>query len=189
MMPEEELNGKSGRFDRRYAPMMMSMRFHLGLMGDEGDSDIGSISDFGETRARSTCASCGKVLPEGRKRFCLLCKPRSYPPSYKCREPIIEERCCALDGCDNMFDWSSRASGQKYCSPECGALSMKLESKRWLLFDRDGFRCNYCGASPLIDEGVRLVADHIVPLKLGGQGIMANLRAKNCFARTRAAFN
>ncbi len=48
-------------------------------------------------------------------------------------------------------------------------------SSRWLLFDRDGFRCNYCGRSPLNNTEVILIPDHIIPQSLGGQDTMANL--------------
>jgi 5-methylcytosine-specific restriction endonuclease McrA len=44
---------------------------------------------------------------------------------------------------------------------------------RFDVFNRDGFRCVYCGRSPR--ESVLLEADHVVPRSAGGPDTMANL--------------
>jgi len=43
---------------------------------------------------------------------------------------------------------------------------------RFEIFKRDGFRCTYCGATPVDSE---LHADHVVPKALGGQDTPENL--------------
>lgn len=44
--------------------------------------------------------------------------------------------------------------------------------RRWLVLERDGHRCRYCGATP---EDKQLVVDHIVPVAAGGSDEMDNL--------------
>jgi 5-methylcytosine-specific restriction endonuclease McrA len=44
---------------------------------------------------------------------------------------------------------------------------------RFAVFQRDGFRCRYCGASP--DQGAMLEADHVIPQAAGGPTTLANL--------------
>lgn len=44
---------------------------------------------------------------------------------------------------------------------------------RFDVFNRDGFRCRYCGRGP--EQGVYLEADHVIPRSAGGPDSMANL--------------
>lgn len=53
-------------------------------------------------------------------------------------------------------------------------ISKKL---RFDVFKRDAFRCTYCGRQP---PDVTLVADHVLPVKEGGETIAANL-VTSCF--------
>jgi len=46
---------------------------------------------------------------------------------------------------------------------------------RWLILERDGHRCVYCGATP--DDGIRLVVDHRIPVVDGGTSEPDNLAA------------
>jgi 5-methylcytosine-specific restriction endonuclease McrA len=45
-------------------------------------------------------------------------------------------------------------------------------SVRFAVFERDAFRCSYCGATP---QDARMVVDHIVPIADGGTDAMENL--------------
>lgn len=47
---------------------------------------------------------------------------------------------------------------------------------RFSVFARDGFRCVYCGRSPLLD-GATLELEHVVPRKHGGTNELTNLVA------------
>lgn len=47
-------------------------------------------------------------------------------------------------------------------------------AKRARVMERDGFRCRRCGWS--VDDGVKLVIDHIVPVCKGGTGAEPNLQ-------------
>ena len=53
-----------------------------------------------------------------------------------------------------------------------GAVS---KSTRYKILVRDGFKCRYCGSSPL--DGARLHVDHIVPVSRGGSNDEGNLCA------------
>lgn len=46
--------------------------------------------------------------------------------------------------------------------------------QRTRIFERDGFRCRRCGATPR--DGARLVVDHVVPVALGGTRDDENLQ-------------
>lgn len=54
---------------------------------------------------------------------------------------------------------------------ERSPISRKL---RFQILHRDGFRCKACGRS--VDDGVKLVIDHIVPVNWGGKTEEANLQ-------------
>lgn len=47
---------------------------------------------------------------------------------------------------------------------------------RFLVMQRDGFRCFYCGASPAKGDVVNLHVDHIIPWSKGGKTVIENLR-------------
>lgn len=47
---------------------------------------------------------------------------------------------------------------------------------RWRVLERDGRRCQICGASPATDVTAKLHVDHIVPVSRGGASTMDNLQ-------------
>lgn len=47
---------------------------------------------------------------------------------------------------------------------------------RFIVMQRDGFKCKICGASPSTDSGVTLHIDHIVPCAKGGTADIDNLQ-------------
>ena len=47
---------------------------------------------------------------------------------------------------------------------------------RLKVYERDRFRCVYCGRSPITDLTVELHADHIIPFVRGGQTALENLQ-------------
>jgi 5-methylcytosine-specific restriction endonuclease McrA len=76
-----------------------------------------------------------------------------------------------------------RGKSKKYCSPTCAqsaALSKAHKAYpdyargRFLIFNRDGFRCIYCGRSSFENEA-GLHCDHVVPASRGGNDVAANL--------------
>lgn len=52
------------------------------------------------------------------------------------------------------------------------------DRQRFRILVRDGFRCRACGASPLIQAGVELHVDHILPWSKGGETTDENLESK-----------
>lgn len=46
--------------------------------------------------------------------------------------------------------------------------------KEWVIFNRDEFRCVYCGKSS-IEDGVKLEADHVIARSAGGKDVAGNL--------------
>ena len=62
-------------------------------------------------------------------------------------------------------------SSQLYCSVTC----RPAHADRWTIFNRDGFRCIYCGVSPITDDSCVMVLDHIYPRSLGGDDSARNL--------------
>lgn len=66
---------------------------------------------------------------------------------------------------------------QKICSKECRDEYYQGQARRvgnWFIFDRDDYRCIYCGKSS-IEDGVTLNADHIYPHSKGGKNVAGNL--------------
>lgn len=66
--------------------------------------------------------------------------------------------------------------GAKLCD-KCKEKRKKAESNkkaaRYSIFERDGFKCIYCGASP-IEDGAKLCIEHIVPKSKGGNNTAYN---------------
>lgn len=65
------------------------------------------------------------------------------------------------------------------------------DRQRFRILVRDGFRCKACGASPLIQPGVELHVDHILPWSKGGETTDDNLESKcrQCNLGKGNAFN
>lgn len=65
------------------------------------------------------------------------------------------------------------------------------DRQRFRILVRDGFRCKACGASPLLQPGVELHVDHILPWSKGGETLDENLesKCKQCNLGKGNAFN
>ena len=77
--------------------------------------------------------------------------------------------------------YKAKAKNQKYCNWfTCHPSRTKL-SHRWRIFERDNFRCIYCGVSSL-DEDVTLHLDHVIPVTKGGTNTADNIvtSCKSC---------
>jgi len=72
--------------------------------------------------------------------------------------------------------FSARNNKHKFCSRECHTLFLDRQRarSRFIIFNRDGFRCIYCGKSSFGDS-VALEIDHIVPFSSGGKNTASNL--------------
>jgi 5-methylcytosine-specific restriction endonuclease McrA len=65
------------------------------------------------------------------------------------------------------------------------------DRQRFRILVRDGFRCKSCGASPLVQPGIELHVDHILPWSKGGETTDDNLETKcrQCNLGKGNAFN
>jgi hypothetical protein len=59
--------------------------------------------------------------------------------------------------------------------------------KDWVIFNRDDFRCVYCGKSS-IEDGVKLEADHVIARSAGGLDTAGNL-VTSCRTCNRSKFD
>lgn len=62
----------------------------------------------------------------------------------------------------------------KYCTPKCRK-SAQYASPKFLVLNRDNFRCIYCGTSTWEDSSIKLNVDHIKPRAKGGSDKLSNL--------------
>jgi len=105
----------------------------------------------------------------GYYKFCKLCmsvgKPKDMPKVA---------RFCSECGSDITHKVASAAT----CSLECASIRADKKSKgdQFLIFNRDGCRCQYCGRTPSEDD-IKIVCDHIMPKIQGGEDTAENLVA------------
>ena len=76
-------------------------------------------------------------------------------------------------------DFVAKSAKHKYCSSFCRneiVLEKKeeLERAQYLIFERDEFKCCYCGSSP-IEDNVRLIVEHVIPRCIGGTNGLYNV--------------
>src|SRR5579872_5986223 len=121
----------------------------------------------------------GHIYPD--KKLCIVCQKRmGFQRRYKdfcsdkCKrefnqvftEPAHIKTC---QYCKNTF--GTNRLNQIFCSTECRDAnrlnSIEISKTEFSIFKRDDFTCIYCGKSS-IEDGVKLVIDHITPVKLGG---------------------
>lgn len=117
------------------------------------------------------CEECGKDFwaREGKDtRFCgRVCRNKfNMRTAYKPTDWKNKVKVCK--GCGSEF--KPTIVSQMYCRPECRPSFTK---DRFSIFERDRFRCVYCGKTSL--DGIELHVDHIVPKKLGGNDMADNL--------------
>ena len=105
----------------------------------------------------------------GYNKFCKLCmsvgKPKDMPKVAKfCSE------CSA--------EITNRGASAATCSLECASIrsDKKAKGDQFMIFNRDGCRCQYCGRTPSEDD-IKIVCDHITPKIEGGEDTADNLVA------------
>ena len=121
------------------------------------------------------CKYCGEVARDKhQKPFCSIgCRQkmeRDFPEQFDSIHNISCKECGQ--------NFLSKMPHAKYCSDKCRQIAnnrniTKIPSD-FLVFERDNFRCVYCGKSS-IEDGVKLAVEHIFPVKRGGQADLVNL--------------
>jgi 5-methylcytosine-specific restriction endonuclease McrA len=121
-----------------------------------------------------TCPICSKPFKAYRDTavYCSsICRNKAYElRAWNVSVTCTFERQCKI--CESTFQTSF--SAKIYCSPECKLLSRVDEWRPFRIFERDFFRCVYCGKTS-IEDGIKLHADHIYPKSKGGKDIAGNL--------------
>lgn len=69
-----------------------------------------------------------------------------------------------------------KAANQIYCCVDCREAHTyeKTTADKFLILDRDGCKCVYCGSTPANDD-IFLVLDHLIPYNEGGEHTADNL--------------
>ena len=147
-----------------------------------------------------TCKSCGNefVSTGVFKNFCSLeCKKESQIAlarrnslKYQRKklglssEDILKTSNCPVCEKDFSFNFSTQPN-KKYCSKKCRKTSIlkrnQTTDNRYIIFERDIFKCIYCGRTTKEYEIV-LTLDHLNPRIKGGEDIAENLitSCQNC---------
>jgi 5-methylcytosine-specific restriction endonuclease McrA len=83
------------------------------------------------------------------------------------------------DFCNNEF--IPKVHNQRFCSSECCINSNRerYSRDRFVIFERDNFRCFYCGRVSF-ENSIELQLDHVIPKIDGGKDIAINLVASCC---------
>ncbi len=124
-----------------------------------------------KNRRITTCIECGSefLTLMGTAKYCSeLCKRKKRLVN----PPPGEQRDCLK--CGTRF--TANVPNHRYCSRECAVannLSLAVRDQ-YRIFERDSFRCVYCGRSS-IEHGAVLHVDHIHPRSDGGDKSAGNL--------------
>lgn len=117
----------------------------------------------------------------GYKYKCKVCRQESDFEfcSTWCRKEHARykkqwDRNAKCSECGEIFVKST--PNHKTCSEECSnaRAERKLKTEAFIILERDGFRCQYCGESAQ-EDGVKLVLDHIYPYSKKGKHTAGNL--------------
>lgn len=97
------------------------------------------------------------------------------------------EKCC----CGKEF--VKKSYNHKYCSEACRKRNMPLKDpdsfsiSKFKIFERDNFKCVYCGSSS-IEDGVKLHVDHVIPKSLYFDNNLFNLVTSCEYCNMKKAF-
>lgn len=112
------------------------------------------------------CGACGEEF-ECYSQESVYC-------SSTCRFKKTEVIDCA--SCKTEF--RKKQGNQRYCSADCrnrDVVNTAYYKLRFAVLERDGFRCQYCGAAPSKDSSTILHIDHLKPASKGGEDVIENL--------------
>lgn len=121
-------------------------------------------------RKNTKCSTCKNIIRRGA--VCKECNPviiNKKESNEQCQYPKIGE--CII--CNKEFH--KKHPQHKYCSDECRiwAADAVYSNNKFLILNRDGFRCMYCGCTPA--DKKELVLDHVFPYVRGGKSVAGNL--------------
>ena len=130
---------------------------------------------------KKTCKYCGKTFYQ-KKKYQIYCNDEcenNYKKekrlTYHKTKTYEEIKCKA---CGKTF--TPTRPNNVYCSKKCSCAIKKeyYENNyirgRFIIFERDKFKCAYCGKTSF-EDGVKLHVDHIIPIDAGGKTTAENL--------------
>ena len=100
---------------------------------------------------------------------------RGFEPRFHGPQPCVLSRLYYKGIYIRDFQGLIKVFSQKFCSKECR--NKRIESQKEItyfdIFQRDEFRCQYCGKTP--KDGIKLIVEHIYPVSKGGGADSFNL--------------
>jgi len=139
------------------------------------------MSEGAQVSTLGKCYICGKYTQVSKFGYWLYCDqdyPKPQEPKkpkyvYVPRQHTVIEATCPV--CGEKFE-KNQNNGKKYCSTDCSLLAQKLGSDRgrFIIFERDDFRCFYCGTRSY-NNNIELHVDHVISRKHGGKSVAWNL--------------
>ena len=75
--------------------------------------------------------------------------------------------------CGTMF--AARSPTHLYCNPKCRVSAKTPKAGRWIVLNRDKFRCLYCGRASWDNPNLVMHVDHVHPVADGGKNTLSNL--------------
>lgn len=114
------------------------------------------------------CHKCGIKFNGYQKKFCSTLCRNKHLNELRSKKVLPIEKC---KKCGREF--TKKTNSHVYCSLECRSYNLNIKNEpviraKFWIFARDNFKCIYCGKSS-IEDGVKLVPEHIFPRWLGGQ--------------------
>ena len=128
-----------------------------------------------EHRYPTCCKYCGGPLPYSRTSYCCDECTRAYLEGER-QEKVAKRNLTRNLTCRNCGGLLPN-SRVWYCCDECRQEYYEKERREigvFLIFERDGFKCIYCGRTS-VEDGITLHADHIIPKSEGGESVAGNL--------------
>lgn len=126
---------------------------------------IAALQDYGE------CLYCGRKKRSHRFNGCCCSKCEWRHKNRQSGTEFVPETIpCAA--CGKKF--TQGYPGSRFCTNECANIGIVPHISTYTIFERDFFRCVYCGKSS-VEDGVKLHADHIVPRSRGGLDRATNM--------------
>ncbi len=134
-----------------------------------------------------SCEHCGKSFEVFNLRSHKYCGEECQKAAARIRQyeklgkSPPKEKSIQCKNCGKVFIAFDKASQRKYCSRKCYRdfhSKCNVKSSEWKrrfeVFKRDNFTCQYCGSNPK-EDGVKIECEHIIPKSKGGADTMGNL--------------
>ena len=109
--------------------------------------------------------------------FCCSTCEENYKKDYFVSTREHKRSNCEICGTEFMRSQpQQKLCGKRECREERNNRHKEKQKKdMYIILERDKFACNYCGASPLKGDDVKLHLDHIYPQIKGGADTADNL--------------